>query len=70
MKANHSSIETDKLVTYEGDLITMNELEQALGRTKKRKATGQNRLNAELFTHGGILLKLRLLHFHNMCWKR
>ena len=47
----------------------MDGFEEALGRTTNQKATGQVGLNAELFKFGDILLKLRLLHFCNMCWK-
>jgi hypothetical protein len=30
---------------------------------------GQDSLLVEVYTHGGSLLKPRLLHFSNMCWK-
>ena len=42
LSGHHSNIETNNSVGYEGNLITMEELEEALGRTKNRKATGQD----------------------------
>lgn len=73
---NHENKQTDDrynydedLTSYDGDLITIQELDDALLKTKNRKATGQDGINAELYKYGGLFLKLRLLHLYNMCWK-
>ena len=41
VKAELSNIETNNSVTYERDLITMDELEDTLGKTINQKSTGQ-----------------------------
>ena len=58
VKAEHNNVETNNSVTYEGDLITMDELEEALGRTINQKATGQDGLNAECFKYRVSCLNL------------
>ena len=58
---------TSTYVTYEGNLMTLDKLEETLERTKNWKATEQDGLNTELVKYGGTLLKLRILHFYNMC---
>ena len=63
-------IETNHATTYEGDVITMDKIEDALERTKNLKATGQNGFNEELFKYADFLLQRILLHFYAMCWKR
>lgn len=45
LKTDHSTTETDNFTTYEGYLITIEELEEALGKTKNKKTKGQARLN-------------------------
>ena len=54
VKADHIIIETDDFVTYKEDLLTMDEFEVALGRTKTLKATGQYGFNGELFKYRGV----------------
>ena len=56
MKADHSNREIDNFVSYEGDLITIDELEEVLRRIKNRKPTGQDGLNSELFKYQGYLV--------------
>ena len=45
VKADHSNMETDNFIIYKGDLITMDKIEDALGRTKNQKTTGHDGLN-------------------------
>ena len=35
---------------------------------KNRKASGEDKINAELLKNGGMILHLRLLHIINKCW--
>lgn len=60
---------TDNYACKEVDSLTIEELLEALKRSKNRKATGLNGINTELLKYAGILFHLRLLHLYNMCWK-
>lgn len=57
------------VAVYEGDSITIQELSDAMNRLKNRKAAGPDGVSGELLKYGGLILKLRLLHLFNMCWK-
>jgi hypothetical protein len=46
--------------------IALGQLEEALENMNYRKASGPNRVNSELIKHGGIKLKLQVLHLSNM----
>lgn len=52
------------------DDITLEESESALNSMKSRKALGMGGINIELIKYGGIILKQRVLHLLNMCWKQ
>lgn len=52
------------------DHFTLDELLDALQRSKNRKATGPDGINLELLKYGGLMLHLRLLHLYNECWAR
>lgn len=51
------------------DMITLDELQQALRDSKNRKASGLDKINMELLKHGGPLFELRFLHLINECWR-
>lgn len=51
------------------DNLSIEELQEALKKSKNRKAPGMNGINTEFLKYAGILFHLRLLHFFNMCWK-
>lgn len=52
------------------DLITIEELQEALKQLKNRKASGIDKINSELLKYGGMLLQWRLLHIINTCWQK
>lgn len=49
--------------------IDLHELTEALDAIRKRKATGIDGINAELWKFGGLMFYLRLLHLYNRCWR-
>jgi hypothetical protein len=59
----------EKYECYNFDLVTINELEKVLKKSKGRKAPGPDGISTELIKYGGTLLKLRFLHLLNLCWK-
>ena len=54
----------------EVDMLSIQELEEALKSCKNRKAAGIDSINIELFKYSGIISKHRFLHFLNMCWSQ
>ena len=44
VKADHSNIETNNYVAYEGDLVAVDEIKKAFGRTKHWKTRGHDEL--------------------------
>lgn len=54
---------------YNIDPLTMDEFEEALQKSKNRKAPGLDGINLELIKYSGTTLKQRLLHLLNLCWK-
>jgi hypothetical protein len=62
--------EITKINEHHGlDIITIEEVKEALENSKNRKTTGLDELNMEVFKHGGTISQLRLMHLSNMCWK-
>jgi hypothetical protein len=59
----------EKYECYNIDLLTINELEKALKKSKGRKAQGPGGISTELIKYGGTLLKLRFLHLLKLCWE-
>ena len=50
------------------DLLTLEELVDALNERKNRKAAYSDGMNLELLKYDGILLLWRRLHSLNQCW--
>jgi hypothetical protein len=56
----------EKYECYNIDKLTVNELEEALNKSKGRKSPGPDGISTELIKYGGTLLKLRFLHLLNL----
>lgn len=65
--ANYS--DRDESISTAVDDLTLQEMEHALQTLSNCKSPGVDNANSELIRYSGIMYKLRIIHFLNVCWE-